>query len=100
VRHRLTAEGDVVANDPASSSDDVVRNVYKRAQFETIWLRTSGSTPPAGQRRQRRGLLPLLPGEAVPAQRRALAVGGRHGLNRLNRLTGEPPDRPAVLLSR
>lgn len=36
----FTAEGDVVVNDPASSSNDVVRNVYKRAQFEQIWLRT------------------------------------------------------------
>ncbi|MDI1462927.1 C39 family peptidase [Catellatospora sp. KI3] len=36
----FTAEGDVIVNDPASSSDDVVRNVYKRSQFEQIWLRT------------------------------------------------------------
>ncbi|GAB3818320.1 C39 family peptidase [Micromonospora zhanjiangensis] len=36
----FTADGDVVVNDPASSSDDAVRNVYKRAQFEQIWQRT------------------------------------------------------------
>ncbi|MEU6072186.1 C39 family peptidase [Micromonospora sp. NPDC047074] len=36
----FTAEGDVIVNDPASSSNDVVRNVYKREQFEQIWLRT------------------------------------------------------------
>ncbi|WP_433284501.1 C39 family peptidase [Micromonospora sp. CA-244673] len=36
----FTADGDVIVNDPASSSDDVVRNVYKREQFEQIWLRT------------------------------------------------------------
>ena len=36
----FTADGDVVVNDPASSSNDVVRNVYKREQFEQIWLRT------------------------------------------------------------
>lgn len=36
----FTAEGDVIANDPASSSNDAVRNVYKRRQFENIWLRT------------------------------------------------------------
>ncbi|MFC7549250.1 peptidase C39 family protein [Plantactinospora sp. GCM10030261] len=36
----FTAEGDVVVNDPASSSNDAVRNVYPRAQFEQIWLRT------------------------------------------------------------
>ncbi|MFE9955974.1 C39 family peptidase [Micromonospora sp. NPDC005299] len=36
----FTADGDVIVNDPASSSDDAVRNVYKREQFEEIWLRT------------------------------------------------------------
>ncbi|BCJ77985.1 membrane protein [Catellatospora sp. IY07-71] len=36
----FTAEGDVIVNDPASSSNDAVRNVYKRAQFEKIWQRT------------------------------------------------------------
>ncbi|HEV7650388.1 MAG TPA: C39 family peptidase [Actinophytocola sp.] len=36
----FTENGDVIANDPASSSDTAVRNVYKRDQFETIWLRT------------------------------------------------------------
>jgi hypothetical protein len=36
----FTKDGDVIINDPASSSDDVVRNVYKRSQFEQVWLRT------------------------------------------------------------
>jgi hypothetical protein len=36
----FTATGDVIVNDPASSSNDAVRNVYKRSQFEQIWLRT------------------------------------------------------------
>ncbi|TDV41774.1 C39 family peptidase [Actinophytocola oryzae] len=36
----FTENGDVIANDPASSSNDAVRNVYKRDQFATIWLRT------------------------------------------------------------
>ncbi|SCL58204.1 Peptidase_C39 like family protein [Micromonospora citrea] len=36
----FTAEGDVIVNDPASSSNDAVRNVYPREQFEQIWLRT------------------------------------------------------------
>jgi len=40
----FTANGDVIANDPASSSDDAVRNVYRRDQFETIWLRTKRYT--------------------------------------------------------
>ncbi|MFI9830262.1 peptidase C39 family protein [Streptomyces sp. NPDC051913] len=36
----FTAEGDVIANDPASPSDEAVRRVYKRAEWEKIWLRT------------------------------------------------------------
>ncbi len=36
----FTAEGNVIVNDPASSSNEVVRNVYQREQFEQIWLRT------------------------------------------------------------
>jgi hypothetical protein len=36
----FTADGDVIVNDPASSSNDAVRNVYQREQFEQIWLRT------------------------------------------------------------
>jgi Peptidase_C39 like family len=36
----FTATGDVIVNDPAASSNDRVRNVYKRAQFENIWQRT------------------------------------------------------------
>ncbi|WP_414637156.1 C39 family peptidase [Actinophytocola sp.] len=40
----FTPAGDVIANDPASSSDEAVRNVYRRDQFETIWLRTKRFT--------------------------------------------------------
>jgi hypothetical protein len=36
----FTKDGDVIANDPASSSNDRVRNIYKRDQFEKIWQRT------------------------------------------------------------
>ena len=36
----FTADGDVVANDPASPSDEAVRRVYKRREWENIWLRT------------------------------------------------------------
>ena len=36
----FTEDGDVIANDPASNSNAGVRNVYDRAQFETIWQRT------------------------------------------------------------
>ncbi|MEU4333357.1 C39 family peptidase [Micromonospora lupini] len=44
----FTADGDVVVNDPASSSNDVVRNVYKRSQFEQIWLRTKRTNATGG----------------------------------------------------
>ena len=36
----FTENGDIIANDPASSSNEAVRNVYKRDQFANIWLRT------------------------------------------------------------
>lgn len=36
----FTGTGDVIMNDPASPSDSVVRNVHRRHQFETVWLRT------------------------------------------------------------
>jgi hypothetical protein len=44
----FTATGDVIANDPASSSDEEVRNVYRRDQFENIWLRTKRTTASGG----------------------------------------------------
>ncbi|MEU5363817.1 peptidase C39 family protein [Streptomyces sp. NPDC005925] len=36
----FTADGDVIANDPASDSDEQVRRVYKRREWENVWLRT------------------------------------------------------------
>jgi hypothetical protein len=44
----FTKDGDVIANDPASSSDDSVRTVYKRAQFERVWQRTKRYTAGGG----------------------------------------------------
>ncbi len=44
----FTQSGDVVVNDPASSSDQAVRNVYNRHQFETVWLRTERPLPGGG----------------------------------------------------
>lgn len=40
----FTRDGDVIANDPATSSDGSVRRIYPRAQFEKIWLRTKWYT--------------------------------------------------------
>ncbi|MYV55080.1 peptidase C39 family protein [Streptomyces sp. SID3212] len=36
----FTESGDVIANDPASPDNNAVRRVYRRAEWETIWLRT------------------------------------------------------------
>ncbi|MFI5758808.1 peptidase C39 family protein [Streptomyces sp. NPDC051569] len=36
----FTAEGDIIANDPASPDDPAVRHVYRRSEWEQIWLRT------------------------------------------------------------
>ncbi|TWP36920.1 C39 family peptidase [Leekyejoonella antrihumi] len=61
----FTKDGDVVMNDPAShliASDDQVRTVYKREQFENVWVPRSGGTVyvihPSGMR------LPRPPREA------------------------------------
>ncbi|MGW0704807.1 peptidase C39 family protein [Streptomyces sp. NPDC002643] len=36
----FTADGDVIANDPNSPSNEAVRRVYRRREWENIWLRT------------------------------------------------------------
>jgi hypothetical protein len=73
----FTPEGDVVANDPASSSDDAVRNIYKRAQFETIWLRTKRINASGGVSGGTGGVCYLyFPANPSPGQRRALASVG------------------------
>lgn len=36
----FTEAGDVIANDPHSPDNASVRRVYRRAEFETVWLRT------------------------------------------------------------
>jgi hypothetical protein len=73
----FTPEGDVVSNDPASDSDDAVRNVYKRAQFETIWLRTLRLNATGGVSGGTGGVCYLyFPAKPSLAQRRALASVG------------------------
>ncbi|MBB5152544.1 C39 family peptidase [Saccharopolyspora phatthalungensis] len=41
----FTPNGDVIANDPASSDDAAVRNIYPRNQFENVWQRTKRHDP-------------------------------------------------------
>ena len=73
----FTADGDVVANDPASDSDAAVRNVYKRAQFETVWLRTKRVNATGGVSGGTGGVCYLyFPAKPSPRQRRALAAVG------------------------
>jgi hypothetical protein len=38
----FTADGNVIAYDPASTDDSVVRHVYDREQFERAWIPASG----------------------------------------------------------
>jgi hypothetical protein len=40
----FTKDGDVIANDPAANSNADVRTIYRRAQFENVWLRTKRYT--------------------------------------------------------
>lgn len=73
----FTPEGDVVANDPASSDDDAVRNVYKRAQFETVWLRTKRYNANGKVVGGTGGVVYVYwPADITPAQRRALGDVG------------------------
>ena len=38
----FTADGNVIVNDPAATSNDTVRRVYDRSQFEKAWISGSG----------------------------------------------------------
>jgi hypothetical protein len=40
----FTATGDVITNDPASATDQQVRRVYPRTQFERVWQDASAGT--------------------------------------------------------
>lgn len=73
----FTAEGDVIANDPASSDNDAVRRVYPRRQFENIWLRTKRYDAKGDVRSGTGGVCYLyFPTSLTTAQRRALAWVG------------------------
>ncbi|MFD7922190.1 peptidase C39 family protein [Streptomyces sp. NPDC059740] len=73
----FTPEGDVVTNDPASADDPAVRNVYKRHQFETIWLRTKRKDANGQVKSGSGGVCYLYwPVNATAVQRRALASVG------------------------
>ncbi|MEU9010319.1 peptidase C39 family protein [Streptomyces sp. NPDC048479] len=75
----FTADGDVIANDPASPSNGAVRRVYRRAEWEKIWLRTKRYNASGKVVSGTGGVCYLYwHAQPTPAQRRALeAVGIR-----------------------
>ncbi|MFF3768480.1 peptidase C39 family protein [Streptomyces sp. NPDC001922] len=73
----FTATGDVIAHDPAGSSNDDVRRVYKRRQFENIWLRTKRYNANGQVRSGSGGVCYLYwPAKASPTQHQVLAELG------------------------
>ncbi|MFJ4714818.1 peptidase C39 family protein [Streptomyces sp. NPDC088785] len=73
----FTAAGDVIANDPASPDDPAVRRVYRRREWENIWLRTKRYNASGGVASGTGGVCYLyFPTRVTPAQRRALAEVG------------------------
>ena len=73
----FTAEGDVIANDPASPGDAAVRRVYKRREWENIWLRTKRYNASGKVASGTGGVCYLyFPARPTARQRKALAAVG------------------------
>lgn len=73
----FTRTGDVVANDPNSPTNAAVRRVYKRREFENIWLRTKRKNAEGKVVSGTGGICYVyFPTEATAAQRHALATVG------------------------
>jgi hypothetical protein len=73
----FTTDGDVIANDPASPSDEAVRRVYKRREWENIWLRTKRYNASGKIVSGTGGVCYLyFPAHPTPRQRGALAAVG------------------------
>ncbi|UXY18638.1 peptidase C39 family protein [Streptomyces cynarae] len=73
----FTADGDVIANDPASPSDEAVRRVYRRREFENIWLRTKRYNASGKVASGTGGVCYLyFPARPTSRQRKALAAVG------------------------
>ncbi|MBM7440965.1 peptidase C39 family protein [Streptomyces sp. HB132] len=69
----FTADGDVIANDPASPSNDAVRRVYQRREWENIWLRTKRYDANGAVRGGTGGVCYVYwPTDPAPSQRRVL----------------------------
>ncbi|MEO3975137.1 peptidase C39 family protein [Streptomyces sp. CAU 1734] len=73
----FTPEGDVIANDPAAAGNAAVRRVYRRREFEEIWLRTKRYRADGKVSSGTGGVCYLYwPERPAPAQRRVLAALG------------------------
>jgi hypothetical protein len=73
----FTAGGDVIANDPFSASNEAVRRVYRRREWENIWLRTKRYNASGKVVSGTGGICYLyFPARPSPAQREALAAVG------------------------
>ncbi|MFF7857694.1 C39 family peptidase [Streptomyces sp. NPDC007904] len=73
----FTADGDVIANDPASPSNEAVRRVYRRREWENIWLRTKRYNASGKVASGTGGVCYLyFPARPTPRQRKALAAVG------------------------
>ncbi|WP_411148946.1 peptidase C39 family protein [Streptomyces sp. A30] len=73
----FTATGDVIANDPNSPTNEAVRRVYKRREWENIWLRTKRYNASGKVVSGTGGVCYLyFPAQPSPRQRKALAAVG------------------------
>ena len=73
----FTADGDVIANDPNSPTNEAVRRVYKRREWENIWLRTKRYNASGKVVSGTGGVCYLyFPARPTPRQRAALAAVG------------------------
>lgn len=73
----FTHNGDIVANDPASPDNAAVRRIYKRRQFENIWLRTKRKNADGKVVGGSGGVCYLyFPAQSAPTQHRVLAELG------------------------
>ncbi|MEU4657005.1 peptidase C39 family protein [Streptomyces sp. NPDC023723] len=73
----FTADGDVIAGDPASDSNEAVRRVYRRREWENIWLRTKRYNAAGNVASGTGGVCYLFfPAHPTPRQRAALAAVG------------------------
>ncbi|WP_156721439.1 peptidase C39 family protein [Streptomyces apocyni] len=69
----FTESGDVIANDPNSPTNEAVRRVYRRREWENIWLRTKRYDADGNVRGGTGGVCYLyFPARPTPAQRRVL----------------------------